>query len=135
MAEGPGGAPAGGVYEWYQRGLQLLEAGDAAAAAQLLTRAVAAEPDARAALEALARAQAQTGQTAQAERSFRRLVEVDPADDYARFGLGLVLVRTGNTAGAAEQLALAVAMRPDRRDYVTALRQVRATQAARPHPA
>ena len=63
--------------------------------------------------------------------NFRRIVEASPSDDYAQFGLGLALARTGDPAGAAERLALAVAMRPDLRHYTEALRGVRATLQAR----
>ena len=54
-----------------------------------------------------------------------------PSDDYANFGLGLALARTGNHAAAAEYLALAAAMRPDDPHYTEALRSVRATLRAR----
>ena len=40
------------------------------------------------------------------------IVEASPSDDYANFGLGLALARSGNHAAAAEYLALAAAMRP-----------------------
>jgi Flp pilus assembly protein TadD len=59
------------------------------------------------------------------------IVEASPSDDYAHFGLGLALARTGNHAAAAEYLALAAAMRPDDSHYTDALRQVRATLRAR----
>jgi hypothetical protein len=58
-------------------------------------------------------------------------VEASPSDDYAHFGLGLALARTGDPEAAAEYLALAAAMRPDRKEYTDALRQVRATLEAR----
>ena len=61
----------------------------------------------------------------------RRIVEASPSDDYAQFGLGLALARTGNPRGAAEHLALAAAMRPDLRHYTDALRHVRATLRSR----
>ena len=54
-----------------------------------------------------------------------------PSDDYANFGLGLALARTGDPAAAAEYLALAAAMRPDAAHYTEALRSVRATLRAR----
>ena len=50
------GTPEGGVYEWYQRGLQLLSSGDPDAAATLLARVAEAEPGSRSVREALARA-------------------------------------------------------------------------------
>ena len=59
------------------------------------------------------------------------IVEASPSDDYAHFGLGLALARTGNHAAAAEYLALAAAMRPDATHYTEALRSVRATLRAR----
>jgi len=59
------------------------------------------------------------------------IVEASPSDDYAHFGLGLALARTGDHQAAAEYLALAAAMRPDRKPYTDALRQVRAVLRAR----
>jgi len=130
--EGPG-SRAGGVdtYALYQRGLDLLGRGSAAAAAQLLERAAAAEPESRSILEALARAQFDARRYDDAASSFRRIVDAIPSDDYAQFGLGLALARTGDPGAAAEHLALAAAMRPDLRHYTDALRGVRATLRAR----
>jgi tetratricopeptide (TPR) repeat protein len=123
--------PDGDAYSWYRRGLDLLGRGSAAAAAQLLERASAAEPGARSILEALGRAQFDAGRYAAAADSFRRIVEASPSDDYAHFGLGLALARGGDPAAAAEHLALAAAMRPDLQHYTEALRGVRATLRAR----
>jgi tetratricopeptide (TPR) repeat protein len=131
---GPGGgqaAPQGDAYTWYRRGLDLLGRGSPAAAAQLLERAAEAEPGARSVLEALARAQFDAGRYAQAAASFRQIVDASPSDDYAHFGLGLALARTGDPAAAAEHLALAAAMRPELPHYTDALRGVRATLRAR----
>ena len=115
------------VHSWYATGMALLEKGSPAAAAQVLQRAANAEPDSRSVREALARAQFDTGQYAAAAANFRVIVEASPTDDYAHFGLGLSLARAGDHEAAAEYLALAAAMRPDRKHYTDALRQVRAT--------
>ena len=145
MSEGPTGgqdsrpgdelpgqtSPADDTYALYQRGLELLGRGSAAAAAQLLERAAAAEPQSRSVLEALARAQFDAGRYTAAAGNFRRIVDASPSDDYAQFGLGLALARTGDHRAAAEHLALAAAMRPDLRHYTDALRGVRATLRAR----
>ena len=88
-------------------------------------------PARRSVREALARAQFDAGQYADAADNFRVIVEASPSDDYANFGLGLALARTGNHAAAAEYLALAAAMRPDAAHYTEALRSVRATLRAR----
>jgi Flp pilus assembly protein TadD len=122
--------PEGGVYEWYQRGLQLLADGHPAAAATLLARAVEAEPDSRSILEALARAQYDAGRYPESMAAFTALIAVSPTDDYAHFGLGLAAGRAGDLKVAAEHLALAVAMRPDLGHYARALRGIRARQAA-----
>ena len=46
--------PQGEVYDWYARGVELLENGDANASVQLLTHVATAEPDSRMVREALA---------------------------------------------------------------------------------
>jgi len=118
------------VHAWYQRGMELLRRGSPAAAAQVLQRASTAEPDSRSVREALARAQFDAGRYAEAADNFRMIVEASPSDDYAHFGLGLALARTGDHAAAAEYLAIAAAMRPDAAHYTEALRSVRATLRA-----
>jgi tetratricopeptide (TPR) repeat protein len=120
------GQPDGGVYEWFQRALQLLGDGNPDAAATLLERAIAAEPGSRSVLEALARAQYDAGRYRSAMGTFSQLITVNPTDDYAQFGLGLAASRAGDLELAAEHLALAVAMRPDLTHYARALRGVRA---------
>ena len=133
--ESGGGQSAGPdpaeVHAWYVTGMELLGKGSPAAAAQVLQRAVDAEPGSRSVREALARAQFDTGQYTAAADNFRMIVEASPTDDYAHFGLGLSLARAGNHEAAAEYLALAAAMRPDRKHYTDALSQVRATLKAR----
>jgi len=129
------GEPAGEVYDWYVRGLRLLETGNAAAAAELLAHAHFREPDSASVLEALARATFDARRYAEAHRFFGVLVETTPDNDYARFGLGLSRMRAGDVPGAVEQLALAAAMRPERADYQQALREARATLRARAHAA
>jgi Flp pilus assembly protein TadD len=122
-------SPEGGVYEWYQRGMELLGDGHPAAAATLLARAADVEPGSRSIQEALARAQYDAGRYQDAMATFTRLIAVNPTDDYAQFGLGLAASRAGELQLAAEHLALAVAMRPDLGHYARALRGVRARQA------
>lgn len=123
--------PSGEVYDWFQRGVTLLENGDLHAAVELLSRASTAVPDSRSVLEALARAQFDAGMYPQAKESFERIVAVNPADDYAQFGLGLAAARVDDLDTAIEHLALAAAMRPDVAHYAQALRGARATKAAR----
>jgi Flp pilus assembly protein TadD len=127
----PDSSPGGDVYDWYRRGLDLLKSGSPEAAAQLLVHAAAAQPHSRSILEALARAQFDAGRYAEAADTFRGIVEDDPADHYARYGLGMASMRIGNVEAAVEQLALAAAMRPDQQHYVSALSGARATLRSR----
>jgi len=123
-----GDAVAGGesAYDWYTRGLELLKARSAAAAAQLLARAAEAEPGSRSILEALGRAQFESRRYAAARDTFAKIIAVNPADDYAHFALGLSAARTGDLRVAIEHLALAAAMRPDLAHYGRELRMARA---------
>jgi tetratricopeptide (TPR) repeat protein len=124
-------ALTGEVNDWYQRGLQLLDSGNPAAATQLLTRAAGRVPHSRSVLEALARAQFDAEQYGEAADVFRKLAEANPEDDYAQFGWGLAAARLGDYEMAVEHLALAAAMRPDVRYYTQALRGARATVRSR----
>jgi len=126
----PDVVPKGEVYDWFRRGVDLLESGNPAAAVQLLGHAFAAEPQSRSVREALARAQFDAGMYVEAEESFSWIISVNPADDYAQFGLGLAAAKTGNYQSAVEHLALAAAMRPDVAHYATALRGARAALSA-----
>ena len=130
---GDGGEPAD-AHAWYVQGLELLGKGSPAAAAQVLARAASVEPASCSVREALARAQFDTGQYEAAAASFAAIIEASPTDDYAQFGLGLALARCGDQEAAAEHLALAAAMRPDRKHYTDALGQVRATLKSRKPP-
>jgi tetratricopeptide (TPR) repeat protein len=122
--------PVGEVYDWYVRGVELLEGGNAAAAVQLLSHASAAEPASRSVREGLARAQFDAGMYAEAKESFAWIIEANPADDYAQFGMGLAAAKEGLLQEAVEHLALAAAMRPDITHYATALRGARAALSA-----
>ncbi len=126
----PDVAPPGDSYDWYLRGLELLESGDAAAAVQVLAHTVTSAPDSRMAREALARSQFDMGMYEEARDNFAWIISINPADDYAQFGLGLALTKLEDLAGAVDHLALAAAMRPDIAYYSTALRGARAALTA-----
>lgn len=126
----PDVTPQGEIYDWYARGVELLENGDANASVQLLTHVVGIEPESRMVREALARAQFDAGLYEEALVNFEWIVAVNPADDYSQFGLGLAATKMGDLAKAVEHLALAAAMRPDVNHYALALRGARAALTA-----
>ena len=121
------GVPAGEVYDWYTRAVELLEGGNPEAAASLLAHARARVPESASVLEALARASFDAGRYGESASYFADLADASPDNDYAHFGLGLSRMRLGDHAGAIDQLAMAAAMRPGRKAYDQALREARAT--------
>ena len=109
------------VYEWYQQGLALLQAGDNHAAVTVLERAAAAEPDKGSVREALARAYFGSRRFKKALDEFTAALDISPVNDYAHFGKGLCLGRLGRLNEAVGHLRMACVMRPDNSDYESAL--------------
>lgn len=90
-------------------------------AVELLQAARDLEPEKGSIREALARALYDSRQIARATEEFTAAVELNPADDYAYFGLALCKARLGNRQRAAGLLKIALAMRPDSENYRRAL--------------
>lgn len=105
------------VYELFQRGTQLLDAGDFNAAAVPLARARDLDPDKASIREALGRALFRSSQYEAAEREFRVLADQAPTNDYALFCLGRCLQELGRHREALAPLTQAAVLRPERRDY------------------
>jgi Flp pilus assembly protein TadD len=105
------------VYELFQRGMRLLEAGDFNQATVPLRKAAALEPEKTSIREALGRACFRSGRYEDAAVEFEAVVERAPTNDYALFCLGRALMECGRHSEARKPLALAACLRPDRRDY------------------
>ncbi len=120
-----------GAYERFRRASDLLESGNANAAAVVLAGLREDDPRSTSILEAYARALFDSNRIEEAAAAFGELVERSPAEDYAHYGLGLCLWRMQRFNDARDHLAMASVMRPNRREYVDALGQVRATLRAR----
>jgi Flp pilus assembly protein TadD len=113
----PGVIDAVAAYRFAER---MLADRDQAGALRALEPVLRAEPDSRSVLELAGRAWFSSAQLAKAESAFRRLVEVDPADPYARFVLGRCVERQGRATEAVGHYRVAVALDP-REDYCAAL--------------
>jgi Flp pilus assembly protein TadD len=132
--EGPGSStgPEGPLdgsaeaYARFQEGSRLLDSGNSHAAVVALERARDLEPDKGSIREALARAYFRSKRVEAAKAEFEKVLELDPVNDYAHFGLGLCLLRSGDRAGARGHLKIATIMRPDLEVYQDALRQASA---------
>ena len=118
------------AYESFQEGLQLLASANAHAAVIPLERARDLEPEQASIREALARAYYGTLRLRAAEAEFHKVLELDPVNDYAHFGLGLCRLRAGDPDQARGHLRLAVVMRPDRTEYHEALGRALASGSA-----
>lgn len=105
------------VYDLFQRGTALLDAGDHDAATVPLSKARNLDPGKTSIREALGRALFGAGRYAEAAQEFDAVVEIAPTNDYALFCLGRSLQQMGRHAEASRPLALAARMRPERRDY------------------
>ena len=103
-----------------------LDAGSTHAAVVALERARELEPEKGSIREALARAYFRSQRVDAARLEFEKVLELDPVNDYAHFGLGMCLLRKGDRAGARGHLKLATIMKPNEEAYQDALRQASA---------
>ena len=105
------------VYDLFQRGTALLEAGDFHARPCRWRRPATSIPTRpRSARRSAARTSAPR-QFEAARAEFEAVVERAPTNDYALFCLGRSLLELGRPKDARKPLALAAGLRPDRRDY------------------
>lgn len=109
------------TYELFRRGTRMLAEGHPGAAAVLLERALALEPDKASILEALGRAYFNQGEHAAAADRFAVMVASDPLAHYAHFGLGLAKARLGDRRSARRHLRMAVFLKPEIDAYRRAL--------------
>ena len=105
------------VYDLFQRGTALLEAGDFNQATVPLRKAAQLEPDKTSIREALGRAYFRSRHFEDAAVEFAAVVDRAPTNDYALFCLGRALLELGRPKEARKPLALAAQLRPERRDY------------------
>lgn len=105
------------VYQLFQQGTALLEAGDHHQATIPLTRARDLAPETTSIREALGRALFHAQRYEEAAAEFAAVVERAPTNDFALFCLGRSLQQLGRHAEARRPLAQAAGMRPDRGDY------------------
>src|SRR5205823_12176391 len=105
------------VYELFQRGTELLEAGHNHQATVPLSRARDLAPDKTSIREALGRALFRAQRYEQAAVEFQAVVDRAPTNDFALFCLGRSLQMLGRHAEARQPLAQPAGMQPGRHDY------------------
>ncbi|HEY0575127.1 MAG TPA: tetratricopeptide repeat protein [Pseudonocardia sp.] len=120
-----GGSDAEATFASFRRAEALLAQRRPLDAVQALLPVLAAQPD-HASVHLLAgRAFLDSAQLRRAEAAFTRVLEIDPADHYARFALGKALQRQGRFTESLAQLRMASAMDP-RPEYQDAIGEVSA---------
>jgi Flp pilus assembly protein TadD len=111
--------------ELFRRAESLLASRRPLAALDVLAPVLDAEPDAPSVQLLAGRAYFHSAQLVRAEQAFRRVLEADPSDHYARFVLGRTLQRLGRLDEALTQVRMATVMDP-RPEYQEALGEIRA---------
>ncbi|WP_028649790.1 tetratricopeptide repeat protein [Nocardiopsis sp. CNT312] len=89
------------TYDTFNRARMFMELGDPIYAARTLEPAVEAEPESRSLLELLGRAYFHSAQLNKAEQTFRRIIELDPVDNWAHIALARTLERQSRSEEAA----------------------------------
>jgi Flp pilus assembly protein TadD len=112
------------AYDLFSRGRRLLDDGHPHQAAMLLGRAKLLEPEKASIREALGRALFMASRFPGARREFAKAVALNPADDYAHFGLAVACERTGQGRRALGHAKLAAALRPGVEHYERAIRRL-----------
>ena len=105
------------AYELFSEGKALVSSNDHLNAIMFFERAKELEPEKGSIREALARSYYNCGLYPSAKKHFSKAIEIDPANDYAYFGLGLCLIKEGKFKAALGQLKIAAAMKPENETY------------------
>lgn len=119
----------GTAEELRRRGIAAFEAGDVAAAAAWLGRAVEANASSAPAHSELGQALLAMGRAEEAARRQRRALELDPAYVPAHYGLALALGARGDRAGAATAYRRCIELEPAGVWAIRAGQQLRAMGA------
>jgi Flp pilus assembly protein TadD len=112
------------TYDLYQQGRRHLAAGMAAQATVPLEKAKRREPHKASIREALGIAYFRIRRYEEAEREFREMLEISPADDYAHYALGRCLEKQGKDTEANGHYKLASSLRPDSKRYSSRIKDL-----------
>jgi Flp pilus assembly protein TadD len=112
------------TYDLFQQGRKHLRSGMAAQATVPLEKAKKREPAKASIREALGIAYFRMARWDEAEREFRALLELSPADDYAHYALGRVLEKQGRDHEANGHYKLANSLSPGTAHYESRIRDL-----------
>ncbi|MFO7929417.1 MAG: tetratricopeptide repeat protein [Candidatus Humimicrobiaceae bacterium] len=112
------------AYYHFRKGKKLAGQNNFIHAIMHLEKAKEEEPEKASIREVLARAYYNCGFYSPARDNFQKAVEIDAANDFAYYGLGLSLAKLGKIKRAIGQLKIAVTMKPQSEDYKKALEKL-----------
>jgi Flp pilus assembly protein TadD len=112
------------TYDLFQQGRAHLRKGRAAQATVALEKAKRREPRKASIREALGIAYFRIQRYDEAEREFRAMLELSPADDYAHYALGRCLEKRGREHEANGHYKLASSLRPGSEHYASRIKDL-----------
>src|SRR5918997_2061525 len=112
------------TYDLFQQGRAHLRKGRAAQATVALEKAKRREPRKASIRETLGIAYFRIQRYDEAEREFRAMLELSPADDYAHYALGRCLEKRGREHEANGHYKLANSLRPGSEHYASRIRDL-----------
>jgi Flp pilus assembly protein TadD len=112
------------TYDLFQQGRNHLRKGRAAQATVALEKAKRREPRKASIREALGIAYFRIQRYDEAEREFRAMLEISPADDYAHYALGRCLEKKGREHEANGHYKLASSLKPGDEQYASRIKDL-----------
>jgi len=107
------------AYDYFREGQKRLRTGMTAQATVPLEKAKRLEPGKASIREALGIAYLRIQRYEEAEKEFRVMLELSPADHYAHYALGRALEKQGKDAEANGHYKLASSLRPQNEHYAS----------------
>jgi len=105
------------AYYLFKRGKKLFENGKFLQAIMLLEKAKNLEPEKGSIREVLASAYYNCGLYVSAKKNFIKALEIDAANDFAHYSLGLCLTKENKMTEARGHFKIAFFMKPDHKKY------------------
>ena len=112
------------AYYFFKKGKKLAERGKFLDAIMVLEKAKDSEPKKGSIREALATAYYNCGLYQPAKKNFVKALEIDAANDFAHYGLGMCLIREKKLNKAVGHFKIASAMKPGSKKYKEILKKI-----------
>jgi len=112
------------TYYLFKKGKKLAERGKFLDAVMVLEKAKDCEPEKGSIREVLASAYYNCGFYKSAKKNFVKALEIDAANDFAHYGLGMCLIKEKDLNKAVGHFKIAYAMKPGYEKYKEILKKI-----------